>query len=60
MLIERLMGFRVSGEDEVRGVDLTQHAETAYTEGVYGHQQFRRPPSGDRDESRPRLDDEDD
>jgi len=60
MLIERLMGFRVSGEDEVRGVDLTQHAETAYTEGVYGHQQLRRPPLSDRDESRPRLDDEDD
>jgi Amt family ammonium transporter len=58
MLIERVMGFRVSGEDEVRGVDLTQHAETAYTEGVYGHQQLRRPLLGDRDESRPRPADE--
>ena len=24
------MGFRVSEEDEATGVDLTQHAETAY------------------------------
>ena len=24
------MGFRVSEEDEVTGVDLSQHAETAY------------------------------
>jgi Amt family ammonium transporter len=34
MLVERVMGFRVSREDEVSGVDLTQHAETAYPEGV--------------------------
>ena len=27
------MGFRVSEEDEVTGVDLTQHAETAYDFG---------------------------
>ncbi|BCI92414.1 hypothetical protein NIIDMKKI_76200 [Mycobacterium kansasii] len=38
LLIERSMGFRLSREDEVSGVDLTQHAETAYPEGVYGHQ----------------------
>jgi ammonium transporter, Amt family len=54
MLIERLMGFRVSREDEVSGVDLTQHAETAYPEGVYGHQAPRRPSFGERAELRPR------
>jgi Amt family ammonium transporter len=41
-LIERLMGFRLSAEDEANGVDFTQHAETAYAEGVYGQQQSRR------------------
>ena len=53
-LIDRLMGFRVSAEDEASGVDFTQHAETAYTEGVYGHQQARRPLFGDRDAVRTR------
>ena len=33
-LIDRVIGFRVSGEDETAGVDFTQHAETAYAEGV--------------------------
>ncbi len=59
-LIERFMGFRVSPEDEVSGVDLSQHAETAYTEGVYGHQQVRRPLFGERDASRPSLNDDED
>jgi len=60
MLIERFMGFRVSAEDEVSGVDLTQHAETAYPEGVYGHQQ-RRPSFSERDALRPSpTDDADD
>jgi ammonium transporter, Amt family len=36
-LIDRLMGFRLSAEDETTGVDLAQHAETAYAEGVHGH-----------------------
>jgi len=49
MLIERFMGFRVSREDEVSGVDLTQHAETAYTEGVLGHQQLHRPLLGEQE-----------
>ena len=40
------------------GVDFTQHAETAYAEGVYGHQQARRPLFGDRDALR-RPDDDD-
>ncbi len=48
-LIDRFMGFRLSPEDEASGVDFTQHAETAYAEGVYGHQQLRRPLFGDRD-----------
>jgi Amt family ammonium transporter len=41
-IIQRFMGFRLSAEDEASGVDFTQHAETAYAEGVYGQQQPRR------------------
>ena len=44
-MIDRIMGFRVSAEDETTGVDFTQHAETAYAEGVHGHQPSRRPGS---------------
>ncbi len=51
-VIERFMGFRLSAEDEASGVDFSQHAETAYAEGVHGHQQVRRPLLGDRDASR--------
>lgn len=43
--IDKFMGFRVSAEDETTGVDFTQHAETAYAEGVHGHQPSRRPAS---------------
>ena len=32
-IIDKTMGFRVSEEDEVTGVDITQHAETAYDLG---------------------------
>ncbi|MBB5162051.1 ammonia channel protein AmtB [Mycobacterium sp. AZCC_0083] len=42
-VIDRVMGFRVSAEDETTGVDVTQHAETAYAEGVHGHMPSRRP-----------------
>lgn len=42
-LIDRFMGFRLSPEDETTGVDFTQHAETAYAEGVHGHSPLRRP-----------------
>jgi Amt family ammonium transporter len=42
-IIDRLMGFRLSAEDETTGVDFTQHAETAYAEGVHGHTPTRRP-----------------
>jgi Amt family ammonium transporter len=35
--IDRTIGFRVDQEDEVSGVDLAQHAETAYDHGVLGH-----------------------
>ncbi len=45
-LIDLVMGFRISAEDETAGVDFSQHAETAYAEGVYGHQPSRRPPLG--------------
>ncbi len=33
-IIDKTMGFRVSAEDEVTGVDLSQHAETAYDFGT--------------------------
>jgi Amt family ammonium transporter len=42
-LIDRVIGFRLSAEDETTGVDFTQHAETAYAEGVQGHLPLRRP-----------------
>jgi len=42
-IIDRVMGFRLSAEDETTGVDFTQHAETAYAEGVHGHTPTRRP-----------------
>ena len=58
-LIDRLMGFRLSEEDEASGVDFAQHAETAYAEGVHGHQQVRRPLFGDRDAFRRPVNDED-
>ena len=45
-LIDRVMGFRLSAEDETTGVDFTQHAETAYAEGVQGHLPLRRPGVG--------------
>jgi Amt family ammonium transporter len=53
-VIDKIMGFRVSAEDETTGVDFTQHAETAYAEGVHGHQPSRRPPlSGLLEQQRP-------
>jgi Amt family ammonium transporter len=45
-VIDLVMGFRISAEDETAGVDFSQHAETAYAEGVYGHQPSRRPSLG--------------
>ncbi|MBL1073496.1 ammonium transporter [Nocardia sp. 2] len=36
-LIDKTIGFRVSREDEVAGIDFALHAETAYAEGVHGH-----------------------
>jgi Amt family ammonium transporter len=44
-VIDRLIGFRVSPEDETNGVDFAQHAETAYAEGVHGYLPSRRPTS---------------
>jgi len=41
--IDRVIGFRISTEDEATGVDLTQHAETAYAEGTQSHSQLHRP-----------------
>ena len=62
-LIDRTIGFRLSAEDETAGVDFTQHAETAYAEGVHGHQPLRRPLFGEHrplGEPRPRPDDDQD
>ncbi|MEW2299399.1 ammonium transporter [Streptomyces sp. NPDC006655] len=36
-LLDRVMGFRASEEQEHTGLDLTVHAETAYDHGVLGH-----------------------
>ena len=56
-VIDRLMGFRLSAEDETTGVDFTQHAETAYAEGVHGHAPARRSTSfGGLDATPPRRD----
>jgi ammonium transporter, Amt family len=41
-LSDRFMGFRVSADDETIGVDFTQHADSAYAEGVHGYQPLRR------------------
>ncbi|MET8773482.1 ammonium transporter [Nocardia sp. NPDC050713] len=35
--IDKVIGFRVSKEDETSGIDFALHAETAYAEGVHGH-----------------------
>jgi Amt family ammonium transporter len=40
-VIEATFGFRIEREDEISGIDLAQHAETAYTEGVHGAPQKR-------------------
>jgi ammonium transporter, Amt family len=40
-VIDVTFGFRVQREDEISGIDLAQHAETAYTEGVHGAPQKR-------------------
>nr|WP_206072337.1 ammonium transporter [Antrihabitans stalactiti] len=45
-LIDATIGFRVSAEDENAGIDFAQHAETAYSEGVHGHQAKRPNPGG--------------
>ncbi|MDP3971356.1 MAG: ammonium transporter [Candidatus Nanopelagicales bacterium] len=38
LVIHKTIGFRVSGDDEIQGVDLTTHAETAYelSDATYG------------------------
>ncbi|AYF77184.1 ammonium transporter [Nocardia yunnanensis] len=39
--LDKTVGFRVTREDEVGGVDFALHAETAYAEGVHGHSPSR-------------------
>ncbi|WP_292975543.1 ammonium transporter [Mycobacterium sp.] len=41
-IVDRFIGFRISPEDETAGVDFSEHAETAYAEGVHGHLPSRR------------------
>ncbi|WP_330183949.1 ammonium transporter [Nocardia sp. NBC_01503] len=36
-VIDKTIGFRVSREEEIGGIDFALHAETAYAEGVNGH-----------------------
>ncbi|MFF3568048.1 ammonium transporter [Nocardia jiangxiensis] len=57
-IIDRVMGFRISKEEEAGGIDFALHAETAYAEGVHGHaprglfghgQQGQHGQHGDRD-----------
>ncbi|MFD7844053.1 ammonium transporter [Nocardia sp. NPDC059764] len=36
-VLDKVIGFRVTKEDELGGVDFALHAETAYAEGVHGH-----------------------
>ncbi|MGC4034303.1 MAG: ammonium transporter [Tepidisphaeraceae bacterium] len=45
-VIDKVIGFRISPDDEASGVDFSQHAETAYAEGVHGHAGPRRPGLG--------------
>jgi ammonium transporter, Amt family len=40
LAIHRTIGFRVSHEDETAGVDLSEHAETAYALDEAGHSPF--------------------
>ena len=35
-VIDMTIGLRVSEDEEVRGLDITQHAETAYSFGELG------------------------
>ena len=41
-LIDKTFGFRISREDEARGIDVALHAESAYEHGVLGHGPDRR------------------
>ncbi|MFE3053101.1 ammonium transporter [Nocardia sp. NPDC059239] len=36
-VLDKLIGFRITKEDEIGGIDFALHAETAYAEGVHGH-----------------------
>ncbi len=40
LAIHKTIGFRVSHEDELAGVDISEHAETAYDFGAVGHNSF--------------------
>lgn len=40
-VLDKTIGFRITKEDEVGGIDFALHAETAYAEGVHGHAPHR-------------------
>ena len=51
-LLDNVMGLRVSGDEELTGLDQTQHAETAYVDccsGAVNHDDV--PPTFDEDDS---------
>jgi hypothetical protein len=46
--VDALVGLRVSVEDEVAGLDLSQHSETAYSGGGGGYGEIGAPESTGR------------
>ena len=45
-IVDALVGLRVSEEDEVAGLDLSQHSETAYMGGTGSYGEFASPSGG--------------
>jgi hypothetical protein len=39
-IVDALVGLRVTDEDEIAGLDLSQHSETAYTMGGGSYSEF--------------------
>jgi Amt family ammonium transporter len=47
-IIDKTMGFRIAQEDEVTGIDLAEHAETAYDLGSVHSGQAAVPHAGQK------------
>lgn len=47
-VLDRIMGLRVSDEDEIAGIDSAEHAEQGYDLGVFSGGQGQRAPIGQR------------